>query len=278
MTSQALGLSLAFASAFVTAFSHALLKNGDDKLAMRVWSCLLCGAVALPVALWAGPLPPRLFMLIAAFGVLGGIYQVVLVRSYQLSDFSTAYPVARGMVPLAMALGGVVLLGDRLTLFKTIGIFAVTLGVAAMALGKGMSRSGWGLAILAGVTTVGYSLIGATGIREAENPLGFIAWLFIFDAPLVPLFMLARARGDTIRRLRASFSQALPMTVAGLFSYSAITYAMRLAPLGPVSAIRETSVLIRPGRCCVRTRAGFLPLPRLTLLRSVPRSLMPAPP
>ena len=244
VTPTAVGLTLAFTSAFVTAFSHALLKNGDDKLAMRAWSCLLCGVITLPFALWTGPLPMHLFVLLAAFGLLGAIYQLVLVRSYQLSDFSTAYPVARGVVPMAMAFGGIVWLGDRVTVPEAGGILAITLGIVALALGKGMSRKGWGWAILAGVTTIGYSLLGARGVREATDPFSFIAWLFVFDAPLVPLFMLARVRGDMVRRLRASFRPAWPMTVMGLFSYGSITYAMRLAPVGPVSAIRETSVLI----------------------------------
>ena len=73
----------------------------DDagKLAVRVWSSLLCAALALPVALWAGNLSLNLWLLLAGFALLSFINQLTMVVSYEISDFSHAYPVARGVLP-----------------------------------------------------------------------------------------------------------------------------------------------------------------------------------
>ncbi|WP_395628825.1 hypothetical protein, partial [Sphingorhabdus sp.] len=117
------GLALAGVSAFTAAMSHAYLKAGEDKLAVRVWSSLLCAALALPVALWAGNLSPNLWLLLAGFALLSFINQLTMVVSYEISDFSHAYPVARGVVPLAMAILGVFYLGDTLTTLAIFGIF-----------------------------------------------------------------------------------------------------------------------------------------------------------
>jgi drug/metabolite transporter (DMT)-like permease len=240
----AFGLALAFASALTSAFTHALLKSVDDKLAQRVWSCLVCAAAALPLIAWTGPLPERFWLLLAAFAVVSATNQIILVRSYEISDFSAAYPVARGVVPLATTIGGIVLLGDRLSVAALSGVVAITAGVLALALGKGMSRSGWIAAISTGITTIGYNLLAAHGIRDATDPINFLAWLYIFDATILPLYLLARAGNQTVDRLRKSFRTGLPAGLSTLFSYSALTFAMRYAPVGAVSAIRESSVLI----------------------------------
>lgn len=94
-----------------------------------------------------GPLPRGHWPVLAAFIVFGTLSQVCLFRSCKLSDFSLAYPVARGVVPLAMALLGVVWLGDQLTTEAIGGILAITLGILSLAICKGgMTRHGWAAA------------------------------------------------------------------------------------------------------------------------------------
>ena len=134
------GIALAGLSAVSAATSHAFLKAGEDKLAVRTLSALVCAGLALPVALWAGNLPLELWALLIVFALLSFTNQLTLVVSYELSDFSHAYPVARGVVPLAMAVLGVVYLGDRLTTGAMIGIALITAGILSLAAGRGMSR------------------------------------------------------------------------------------------------------------------------------------------
>jgi drug/metabolite transporter (DMT)-like permease len=238
------GLALAGVSAFAAALSHAFLKSGEDKLAVRSWSALLCAAIMLPVGLWAGGLPLHLWAMLGCFALLSFINQISLIASYRLSDFSHAYPVARGMVPLALAVVGVVWLGDRLTVAAASGIALITAGICALALGRGMSRSGWGAAIFTGLTTVVYTAVAAYGMREAANPLAFLAWLFVTDGVLLPAWLWWRGRGEARARLRAAWPIGWRSGLLTLLSFSTWSYAVRFAPVGVVSAIRESSVLI----------------------------------
>lgn len=240
----ATGLALAGASALSAALSHAFLKSGEDKLVVRVWSALVCAAVALPVALWTGNLPPYLWFLLAGFALLSFVNQLTLVKSYQLSDFSHAYPVARGVVPLAMAILGVVYLGDRLSVPAVLGILSITAGILALALGRGMSRSGWIAAGFTGLTTIIYNLVAAHGMREADDVTAFLAWLFVTDGILLPTYLFLRHREDALLRLRQSRSVGWQAGLLTLISFTTWSFAIRLAPVGIVSAIRESSVLI----------------------------------
>jgi drug/metabolite transporter (DMT)-like permease len=226
------------------ASSHAFLKAGDDKLAVRVWSAFVCAAIALPVALWAGNLPLHLWMLLACFALLSFINQLSLVVSYQLSDFSHAYPVARGVVPLAMAILGVTYLGDTLTVPAMVGILSITMGILALAMGRGMSRQGWGAAAFTGLTTIIYNLVAAQGMREAENVIAFLALLFVTDGILLPTYLFFRFRGQAVQRLRLAWPIGWQSGLLTLVSFATWSFAIRLAPVGVVSAIRESSVLI----------------------------------
>jgi drug/metabolite transporter (DMT)-like permease len=244
MSYYTVGLLLAGFSALGAAASHAFLKSGEDKLAVRCWTSLVSAALSLPVVIWTGPLPQQFWALIAGFAMLSVLNQIILVKSYEVSDFSHAYPVARGVVPLAMALLGIFVLGDQVSAAAFAGIFFITLGILSLGFGQTMSAHGWGLALFTGLTTVGYNIILAQGIRQAEDAANFLAWLFVIDGFLSPVYMYYRSRNDMIARLRSSWPLGWKSGVLGLISFTSVTYAMRFAPVGIVSAIRESSVLI----------------------------------
>lgn len=239
-----LGLALAALSALLAAVSHVRLKASADRMAFRSWTCLICAGAALPVALWSGPLPRDLWALMTAFALFSYLSQLVLFRSYALSDFSLAYPAARGIVPLATALAGIAWLGDRLSLLSIGGIFAISAGIVSLALSRGMSRHGWGAAMLTGLMTIGYTMLTAKGMRQAIDPVNFLAWLYVADGVLMPASMLVQGRATFVARMRGSFRYGWPQGLITLVSYSALAMAMRMAPIGAVSAIRESSVLI----------------------------------
>lgn len=239
-----IGLLLAGLSALTAASSHAFLKSGKDKLAVRTWSSIVCAAIALPVALWSGPLSQHLWLLLAGFALLSFINQLTLVTSYELSDFSHAYPVARGVVPLAMAVLGIVYLGDVVTRPAMIGICLITFGILALAISRGMTRHGWAAALFTGLTTIAYNIFAAQGIREASDPVGFLAWLFVTDGLLLPLYLFGRYREGAGPRLAQAWLVGWKSGLLTLISFTAVTWAMRFAPVGIVSAIRESSVLI----------------------------------
>ncbi len=104
---MAVGLALALFSAITSAFAHATLKSGDDKLAVMAWIRLCELATALPFVLWIGLPPGDLWLWIAAAVAVHALYQLILSWSYTVSDFTAAYPIARGFTPIFTALLGI---------------------------------------------------------------------------------------------------------------------------------------------------------------------------
>ena len=244
MSPTTIGLWLAAFSALTTAFAHALVKSGRDKLAIQAWVRLTCLIGAAPVALWIGPPPPHLWPWLVGAAVVHALYQLVLSYSYSVSDFSLAYPVARGIAPILTAMLGVILLGEALTPLLEIAIAIVSVGILLLA-GRGrLSPSGLAAAMITGALTTGYSIIDAQGVRLAPAPHVFIAWFFVLDGVAMPLLFLAIRRRGAFSAFVADRHAGFAAGVMAPVSFIPALYAFALAPVGAVAAIRETSVLV----------------------------------
>lgn len=241
----AAGLALALLSAFTSAFAHALLKSGEDKLATLAWIRCVEFVLALPLALWIGLPPAGLWVWILAAVTVHALYQVVLSWSYTLSDFTAAYPIARGFAPIFTALLGMALLGDRLDGLAIAGIATVSLGIFCLAGRGAISRDGLIAAAATGLFTTAYTLIDAQGVRAAPSALTFIAWFFLVGALPMPALLVARHGPRRAAALLArDRRQGLFAGVMAVVSFTPALFALRLAPVGAVAAVRETSILI----------------------------------
>jgi drug/metabolite transporter (DMT)-like permease len=238
------GLLLALVSTFATAFAHALLKKGGDKLAVQAWVRLIGLGFALPVIATVGPPPVTLIGWIIGAAAIHAIYQLVVTWSYSVSDFSVAFPLARGATPLFTTLIGVAWLGDQLGRFAVAGIAAITAGILLLArLGK-LSRSGLIAALLAAVLTTAYTVVDAYGVRSAASPMLFIGWFFLADAVAMPAALLMRERTRFFSALAAERRTGIMAGIVTLLAFAPALYAFKLAPVGAVSALRECSILI----------------------------------
>lgn len=238
-----LAIMAALVSALTQAVAHALLKSGDDKLVIRgligltgaVATAPLCAVVPLPTtALWP--------WLIASSAV-HAVYQLVLIRAYDQQDFSIAYPMARGIVPLATTVLGVLFLGDRLAMVGIAGVVAVTTGLIALACSRGANFAGLRAAMAAGLLTTAYTLIDAKAVRLAEEEWTFIAWFFLLDGVTMMMIVCFRRGSATWVLFRAEGGKGIAAGVASLITYSTALLALRYLPTGGVSALRETSVV-----------------------------------
>jgi drug/metabolite transporter (DMT)-like permease len=239
-----LGLALAGFSALTTALAHASVKSGADKLAVQAWVRLFGMGVAAPVAIWIGAPPAYLWpWLIAAAGT-HAVYQAILSFSYSVSDFSVAYPIARGSAPILTAIAGVVLLGDALGIWLVVAIIIVSAGIITLAAGGRLSRNGLLAALATGMLTTAYSVIDARGMRLSPDLLTFITWFFVLDGFAMPLLFLAQRGRGAAAAFRADWRPGLSAAIMSPVSFIPALYAFALAPVGAVSAIREASVLI----------------------------------
>ncbi len=239
-----LGVMAALASALLQAIAHALLKSGRDKLAVRGAIGLTSAVLLLPVVLFVvAPPSPKLWPWLVLSNVVHAVYQLILIEAYKNEDFVVAYPVARGVAPLATLLLGVLLLGEGVSLATCIGAALITCGLLAMATTGSPRRRGLIAALCAGLFTTGYTLIDAHAVRLADDAWTFIAWFFIGDGIVMMAILWAVRRGDTARLLRAEGLRGVAAGFASVATYSAALFALSVIPAGAASALRETSVI-----------------------------------
>jgi len=90
-------------------------------------------------------------------------------------------------------------------------------------------------AIITGLLTTAYTVVDAWAIRLAPQAMTFIAWVFVLDGLMMfPIFIML---------LRDEGRHGLLAGLTSLISFGAALIALRVSPVGIVSALRETSVL-----------------------------------
>ncbi len=243
MSPLAAGAALALLSSFTTAIAHAMLKSGRDVLAVRAVIGLTATVAMAPLALFT-PFPTQTMApwLLAA-NAIHAVYQLVLVKSYGANDFAVAYPLARGVSPIGAALIGAALMDERLSPLTFAGIGMVSTGMIAIVLGRDVAWAGVAAALLAGALTTAYTAVDATAIRLAPETAVFIVWFFLLDGVVMTTILFALRGRRAAALMRAEGRKGVVAGVTTLIAFGAALFALALAPIGVVSALRETSVV-----------------------------------
>jgi drug/metabolite transporter (DMT)-like permease len=237
------GLLLAGISAVASSSAHALLKGGDDKFAVQAWSCVIAMLAALPFVFWVGLPETATIPWLLAGWVLHTIYYVVLIWSYNSTDFSVAFPIARGITPIATAILGIVFLGDNLSAVTLTGIFVISGGIVLLSFNQSITRSGLVAALLTGLINTVFTIVDAKGMRVADSMMNFLVWYYILDGFSMPMLFAARAKLRMKQVAMDNARHGLSTGFVTLFAFVPTLIAYRLAPVGAVSAIRATSVI-----------------------------------
>ncbi|MGO4909290.1 EamA family transporter [Pseudorhodobacter sp. W20_MBD10_FR17] len=244
MSGFALGLVLF--SALLHASWNALLKAIDDRAGV-LGAVSLVHVLAGVVLIGLSPLPdPASWPFIAISTIVHYGYYVLLFRAYRHGDLSQVYPISRGLAPGFVALSAWVLLGEGLPVLGVVGLVAVSGGICLLALLRGTVRAEHatlGLALLLGVCIGSYSVADGIGIRAAGTATGYMGWLFLCEAPVPLVIALHRHRNREGFAPRTLIFGAMG-GVAAVTAYGLVLYVKTIAPLGAVSALRESSVII----------------------------------
>ena len=100
-----------------------------------------------------------------------------------------------------------------------------------------------GFATGTGMTIAAYTVSDGLGVRLSGSPLGYIAWLFILEFPVV-IFAFYRRRGRLMVFWREQWMQFISTGLCSVVAYSSVIYAVVYAPMGAISALRETGVIM----------------------------------
>jgi drug/metabolite transporter (DMT)-like permease len=172
-------------------------------------------------------------------------YELFLMGSYQRANFSRAYPIARGVAPLLVSLGGLVFANEHLGAEGIAGIFLVVVGVVSLAYVRNSSRLDrvgiyWALAT--GVAIAVYTVVDGLGVRKSHDTLRYAVVLFVLQSTIWLIAVVVR-RGWRWTTNRSTIEFGLLAGLMSLAAYTIVLYAQTRAPLGIVSALRETGVV-----------------------------------
>jgi drug/metabolite transporter (DMT)-like permease len=234
-------------AALVHATWNALIKIDGDRLALiKVMSAtqLVVSLCLLPfVDVPAAESWPYLL----GSPILNTGYMLLLNRSYQAGDLSLVYPLARGIAPLAVAVVSVGLLGEQLSHASQVAILLIALGITSLALTRGAATLRDSRPVLLALGTggfiAGYTIVDGIGARAAGTAHGYMIWISLLTAILIVgcVHWLQQGRRAPVGRRSRGAGIA-----AGLMSYGSswmVIWALTLAPLALVSALRETGIV-----------------------------------
>lgn len=183
----------------------------------------------------------------AGSGAIHIAYTGALLQSYRLGDFGRAYPLARGTAPLLVGVGAWLIAGERLDALQIAGTCTIAAALTAIVFAGGrLTRADLpaaAAAVLTGATIAGYSVVDGLGVRQAHNPVGYLALMFAFQAPVIVGIALYRLRHRLDRRLLPAVPAGLGAGSISVIAYGIVVWAQTHGPLALVSALRETSVI-----------------------------------
>ncbi|MDA1154891.1 MAG: DMT family transporter [Proteobacteria bacterium] len=235
-------LLIVLLAALLHALWNALVKTSADRaitLGLVATGHCLPAFALLPFV----PVPAiEAFAFISASTVIHWGYYYFLNISYRLGDLSLIYPIARGTAPVMVAFGAMIWADETLPVWAWIGILTVSAGVMILAAIRHADKRGVGAALATSAIIAAYSVVDGIGIRVSDTPIGYVVWLFaaeVFVAVFVIGTRFERARSISQR----SFAVGLTGGVISGLAYALALFAKTLAPIGVVSAVRETSVI-----------------------------------
>lgn len=175
-------------------------------------------------------------------------YKLFLIQAYTHGDYGQVYPLARGLAPALITAVGFLFLDEQLSLKTTLAIAIIVLGIISLAWRKGVpgaekQHHGVYYAIGTAMCIAAYTLSDALGGRTAASPHIYIIWSFLLDGVLITALAYWR-RGADLFRPRKEQAIGGAGGLLSLTAYWIIIWAMSVSPVGPVAALRETSVVI----------------------------------
>jgi drug/metabolite transporter (DMT)-like permease len=241
---SAVVVGLALFAAILHATWNAFLRNGPDRLRTVTVMSFSSTVLAFPF-IFILPLPAAdAWPYIALSAALQVGYSVFLVAAYRYGELGQVYPIVRGTVPLLVTLGGFLLAGERLGTYQMVGVTLVAAGIMSLSLGKGRaSMSSILFALATGAIIASYATVDAVGVRLADHSGAYTAWVLVLYGSLLPAaFMLTRGKLAVDVRSPETW-KAVGGGLVAMIAYGVVVAAFALGPAGPITALRETSVV-----------------------------------
>ncbi len=254
----AVSLILVLLAAVAHASWNLLLKRADDP-EVFAWCLLVVATVLLAplgvVLLFYNSVDVTGLWFILATIALHVLYFNLLARGYVQGDLSLVYPVARGMGPMLVPVLAVVFLNEKIEPLAIGGIAAIIGGIYTISWWGNfhqllrspllfLKSAGMRYAVLTGLTIAVYSIVDKEGVGHVQ-PLLYMYFLTIGTAAMLAPYVLFHKGVKSVRtEWRAN---AVPITIAGLFTFAAyglVLTAFSLSRVSYVAPAREVGIVI----------------------------------
>ena len=192
-----------------------------------------------PFAIVFWRLDSHVWPFLIAGSLLQLLYFVLLAFAYTHAELSVVYPVARGLAPVFVLVGSIVVTGAGTTPRQAVGVLLVAAGVLLV---RGVRRGkGALLAVTIACVIATYTVVDKHGVVHA-SPVAYLELMCIFTGVVYAPAVAAR-RGTSA--LRAELNRRSVVAGVGTFAaYAFVLAALQLASAASVAAVRESGVLV----------------------------------
>ena len=237
---------LALTAAVLHATWNLLVKQSADRF-IALWAQFAVGSlIGLAVVPMFGGYGAVAWQWALVSGLTHLPYTLLLAHCYRIGDFSLTYPIARGGGAVMAAVGGVLILGDHLPFGASLGIAIVGLGLIMLAR-PNHQREAVAWAFLLAIIIATYTIIDSKGSRASTGSV-YGAAIFVPTGFVVSVYGMATGRGrDFVAAWRVSRVASAKLFFAGcasVLTYMLVLIAVRHAPVGYVTGLRESSVVL----------------------------------
>jgi drug/metabolite transporter (DMT)-like permease len=233
-----------FAAALHAAW-NAIVKSGSDKFLSTVLITVAASLAAVLILPFIAAPAPASWPYLLVSGCLQVAYFALVAQTYHLTDMSLTYPFMRGSAPLLVALVSNVWLGERLTVGAWLGIAIICFGIFSMTVGSRHSNAGKGisLALLNALVIASYTLVDGLGVRLSGAPAAYTLWVYLLTGLPLVIWTLARRPAALKSYTKQHWPAGLIGGIGSLVSYGIALWAMTVAPIAIIAALRETAIL-----------------------------------
>jgi drug/metabolite transporter (DMT)-like permease len=250
-------VAIVLCGALLHAGWNALVKKGRDPFLSSVLVAGGAGLISLPALPFLTQPDAASWPYALTSTVIHYAYYGLLAAAYRHGEMSHAYPLMRGSAPLLVALASVPLLGEHLsfTQYAAVacisgGIFGLwiathpsAMGLPADAVDAASRRRSTGYALLNALVIAAYTLVDGLGARASGAPAAYVMWLHVLSAIGLLAWCIVRCPRQLRDYAREFWKVAMFGGAGTLGAYGLALWAMTVAPLAAVAALRETSIL-----------------------------------
>lgn len=245
---------LVLVSSVIHALWNYVTKRTTSNPLAFVWLTSAFEIVTLGIpALWvlargSVVIGPAGWVFIIGSAALHILYFLLLTGGYRVGDLSIVYPLARGVGPLFITAGAILLLGETPSPLALFATALIVLGVLLLTgdprlLGQSAALPGIAYGLLTALSVAAYSLWDTVAVsRLLVTPVIYLWGVGLFRTVLL-LPLALRHRADLRAAWQIDRWRALLVAVGSPAGYVLILIALTFSPVSYVGPMRSISIL-----------------------------------